>query len=224
MYESHAGPGLWHKASLLTNMCRCLNTTQIIKRWNKSWVSPQLIPVTRIGGLEFGSPGSAVSNGKRVNNTDKNSAFMEHVFWLGGKIIGHIGQDKSHYCCSVAELCQTLWDPMNCSTPGFSVLHHLLELAQTHVHWVSDAVQASHPLLPPSFALSLSRYQGLLQWVSSSHQGPNYFIFNYSISPSNEYSGLISSRIDCFDFPAVQETLKSLLQHHNSKASARSLL
>ena len=74
-------------------------------------------------------------------------------------------------CCSVIKLCLTLCDPVDCSSPGFPVLHHLLEFAQTHVHWVGDAVQPSHPLssLPPP-ALNLSQHQGLLQWVGSSHQ------------------------------------------------------
>ena len=72
-------------------------------------------------------------------------------------------------CCSVAKLCLTLWDPMNCSTPGFPVLHYFLELAQTHFHWVSDAIQPSHPLSPPS-AFNLSQHQSLFQWVGSSHQ------------------------------------------------------
>ena len=74
-------------------------------------------------------------------------------------------------CCSVAKSCWTLWYFMNCSTPGFLVLHHLPELAQNHVHWVSDAIQPSHPLLPPSpLALNLSQHQGLFQWVGSPHQ------------------------------------------------------
>ena len=73
--------------------------------------------------------------------------------------------------CSVTELCLTLCDLMNCSTPGFPVLHYLSEFAQTHVHWVSDAIQPSHPLSTPSSpALSLSQHQGLFQWVGSSHQ------------------------------------------------------
>ena len=71
---------------------------------------------------------------------------------------------------SVAKLCPTLCDPMNCSTPGFSVLQYLLELAQTHIHWVNDAIQPSHPLLPPPLSLTLSQHQGLFQWVGSSHQ------------------------------------------------------
>ena len=109
---------------------------------------------------------------------------------------------------------------MNCSTPGFPVLHYLLELAQTHVHWVGDAIQPSHPLLSPSPpAFNLSQHQGLFKWVSFSHQVARVLSFSFSISLSNEYSGLISFRIDWFDFLAFQGTLKSLLQHHSSKAS-----
>ena len=69
--------------------------------------------------------------------------------------------------CSVPKPCLTL-QPMDCSTPGFPILHHLLEFAQTHVHWMDDAIQSSHPLLLPSpLALNLSQHQGLSQWVSS---------------------------------------------------------
>ena len=75
------------------------------------------------------------------------------------------------FCCSVAQSCLTLWDSMYCSTPGLPVPHHLLEPAQTHVHWVNDAIQPSHPLSSPSpYAFNLSQHQGLFQWVSSSHQ------------------------------------------------------
>ena len=88
-----------------------------------------------------------------------------------------------------------------------------------YVHWVSDAIQPSHPLSSPSPAFNISQHQGLFQWVSSSHQGPKYWSFSFSISPSNEYSGLISLRIDWFDLRAVHRTCKSLLQHHSSKAS-----
>ena len=107
-----------------------------------------------------------------------------------------------------------LYDPMDWSIPGFPVHHQLLELAQTHVHRVGDAIQPSHPLsspYPPAF--DLSQHQGLhIRW-------PKYWSFSFSISPSNEYSRLISFRIACFDLLAVQRTLKNLLQHHNSKAS-----
>ena len=74
-------------------------------------------------------------------------------------------------CCSVAHSCLTLCDPMDCSTPGFPVPHHLSEFAQTHVRWVSDAIQLSHPLLSPSSpAFDLSQHRGLFQWVTSLHQ------------------------------------------------------
>ena len=109
---------------------------------------------------------------------------------------------------------------MDCSTPGLPVLHHLLELTQTHVHWVGDAIQPSHPLLSPSPpAFNLSQHLGLFQWVSSSIRWPKYWSFSFSISPFNEYSGLISFRMDWLYLLAVQGTLKSLLQHHSSKAS-----
>ena len=125
------------------------------------------------------------------------------------------------YCfCSVAKSCLTLCYPMDCNIPGFPVLHYLPEFVQTHVHWVSDAIEPSHPLLPPSPpALSLSQHQGLSSELTLGIRWPKYWSFSFNINPSNEYSGLISFRIDWFDLPAVQGTLKSLLQHPSSKAS-----
>ena len=80
--------------------------------------------------------------------------------------------EEDYYCCSVAQSCPTLCDPMDCSTPGFPVLHHLLKLAQTHVHWVGDAIQPSHPLFSPSSpAFNLSQHQGLFQWVNFTSGG-----------------------------------------------------
>ena len=109
---------------------------------------------------------------------------------------------------------------MDCSTPGFPVHHRLPELAQTQVHRVSDAIQQSHPLSSPSPpAFNLSQHQHLFEWVSSSHLGPKDCSFSFSISPSNDYSELISFRIDWFDLLALQGTLNSFLQHHGSKAS-----
>ena len=111
-------------------------------------------------------------------------------------------------------------EPERDTTPGVPELHRLLEFAQTHAHWVEDAIQPSHPLLPPSPpALSLSQHQGLFQWVSSSHHVAKYWSFSFSISPSNEYSGLIPFRMDWFDLLTVQGTLKSLLKHHSLRAS-----
>jgi len=107
---------------------------------------------------------------------------------------------------------------MDCSMPGYPVLHYLLEFAQTHVHWVDDAIQPFYPLLIPSpSASNLSQHQGLFQWVGSSLSWSKYW--NFSISPSNEYSRLISFRIGWFDLLTIQETLKSLFQHHSLKAS-----
>ena len=109
---------------------------------------------------------------------------------------------------------------MNHSTPGLPVHHKLLELTQTHVYWVSDAIQPSHPLLSPSSpSPNPSQDQSLFQWVNSSHEVAKVLEFSLSIIPSKEILGLISFRMDWLDLLAVQGTLKSLLQHHSSKAS-----
>ena len=120
---------------------------------------------------------------------------------------------------SVTQRCLTLCNPMDCSMPGFPVHHQLPELAQTHVHRVSDATQASHPLsslLLPSVFLSIRVFPNesvlRIRW-------PKYQSFSLNLSPSNEHPGLISFRMDWWDLHAVQGTLKSLLQHHSSKAS-----
>ena len=121
---------------------------------------------------------------------------------------------------AVTQSFPTLSDPVDGSTPGLSVLHYLPELAQAHLHRVGDASQPSHPVLAPSLALSLSRHQALFSSESALHiRWPKYCIFSFSINPSNEYSRLISFRIDWFNLFAVQGILKSLLQHHSSKAS-----
>ena len=116
-------------------------------------------------------------------------------------------------CCSVAQPCPTLCNSMDCSTPVFPVLHHLPERTQTHVHWVRDAIQPSHPLSSPSPAFNLFQHQGLFQWVGFHTRWPKYWSYSFSINPFNEYLGLISFRIDIFDLHAVQQTLK-ILQNH----------
>ena len=189
--------------------------------------------------------------------------------------------------CLVTQSCPTLCDPMDCSPPGLPAHHQLLELTQTHVHWVRDAIQPSHPLSSPSpltFALSpgtaqlssvqslchvwlfvtpwttacqaslpINNSRSLLKLISielvmpSNHlilchpllllpsifpsirvfsnesalclKWTKYWSFTFSVSPSNEYSGLISFRMDWLDLLAIQRTLKSLLQHHSSRAS-----
>ena len=121
---------------------------------------------------------------------------------------------------SVAQSCPTLCDPKDCSTPGLPVHHQLPESTQTHVHWVGDAIQPSHPLssllLLPSIFPSIRVFSNesalCIRW-------PKYWSFSFNISPSNEHPGLISFRMDWLDLLAVQGTLKSLLQHHSSKAS-----
>ena len=121
---------------------------------------------------------------------------------------------------SVAQSCLTLCDPMDCSMLGLPVHHQLPELTQTHVHRVvipSNHLILCHPLLLmssifPSIRVFSNESALHIRW-------PKYWSFSFSISPSNEYSGLISFRIDWFDLLAVQGTLKSLLQHHSSEAS-----
>ena len=116
--------------------------------------------------------------------------------------------------CLVSKSSLTLCDPVDCSTPGFPVLHHLPEFVQTHVHWEWCNPTIHLSSLFPAF--NLSQNHGLFQWVSHI-RWPKYWSF--SISLSNEYFGLISFRIYWFDLHVVQGTLKSLLQHHSSKAS-----
>ena len=119
---------------------------------------------------------------------------------------------------SVSKSCLTLCDPMDCSIPSFPVCHYLLEFAQVHVHWVGDAIQPSHPLLPPSpSALKRSQHQGLFQWVGSSHLVAR--VLELQHQSFQWIFRVISFKIDWLDLLAVQGTLKSLLQHHSWKAS-----
>ena len=121
-------------------------------------------------------------------------------------------------CCSVAQSCPTLCDPMDYSTPGFPVHHQPPEPTQTHVHRVGDAIQPSHPLSSPSPpAFNLSQHQVFSNESGLHIRWPKYWSFSMRLF--NEYSGLISFRISCFDLLAVQGTLKSILQHRSSKAS-----
>ena len=121
-------------------------------------------------------------------------------------------------CCSVTELCPTLCDPMDFNTPDFPVLHYLPEFAQIHIHVLvvlsNHLILCCPPLLLPSVLPSIRVFSSEsalgMKW-------PKYWSF--SISSSNEYAGLMSFRSNWFDLPPVQETLKSLLQHHNWKAS-----
>ena len=128
--------------------------------------------------------------------------------------------DLSVQFSSVAQSCPTLCDPMNCSTPGLPVHHHLPEFTQTNLH--RSVMPSSHlilcrplfllPPIPPSIRIFSKVSTLRMRW-------PNYWSLNFSISPSKEHPGLISFRMDWLDLLAVQGTLKSLLQHHSSKAS-----
>ena len=121
---------------------------------------------------------------------------------------------------SVAQLCLNLGNPMNHSTPGLPVLHQHPKSKETHVHWVGDAIKPSHPLSSPSSPVFVFPSIRVFSNESALHiRWPKYWSFSFSISPSNEHPGLISLRIDWLDLLSVQGTLKSLHQHHSSKAS-----
>ena len=123
-----------------------------------------------------------------------------------------IRDTKGTFHASLVQSCPTLWNPMNCSTPGLPVHHQLPESNQIHVHRVGGAIQPSHPLSslsPP--ALNLSQHQGLFKWVSSSHQ-----VAKGLESQLQHQSFQWTPRTDLL---AIQGTLKSFLQHHSLKAS-----
>ena len=122
---------------------------------------------------------------------------------------------------SVIQSCPTLCEPMDCSTPSLSVHHQCPEFTQTHVHQVSDAIQPSQSSVVP-FSSHLQSFPTVGSFQMSQFfvlGGQSIGSFSFSISPSNEYSGLISFRMDWLDLHAVQGILKSLPQHHSSKAS-----
>ena len=122
---------------------------------------------------------------------------------------------------SVTQLFLTLCDPMNCNMPGLPVHHQLPEFTQTHVHRVGDAIQPSSSVVPFSSCPQSLPASGSFPMIFSTlrMRWPKYWSFSFNISPSNEPLGLISFRMDWLDLLAVQGTLKSLLQHHSSKAS-----
>ena len=137
--------------------------------------------------------------------------------WTISNLLNAIRSDQIR---SVAQSCPTLCEPMNHSTPGLPVHHQLLEFTETHVHLVSDAIQPSHPLSSPSPpSPSPSQHQVFSNESTLRMRWPKYWSFNFSIIPSKEIPGLISFRMDWLDLLAVRGTLKSLRQHHSSKAS-----
>ena len=139
--------------------------------------------------------------------------FLVSWFYRQGN---RLPEDSSVQSFSHVWLC----DPMNCSTWGLPVHQQLPESTQTHVHWVGDAIQPSHPLLSLSSPASIFPSIRVFSNESALHiRWPKYWSFSFNISPSNEHPGLISFRMDLLDLLAVQGTLNSLLQHRSSKAS-----
>ena len=188
--------------------------------WSQSWTWWSHLADRQAVGkhLDSGKKWSSVMGSKERRESDHSTASFIN---RNQKVTSVFDIQATKYlkncccCCLVTQSCSTLWDPLDCSTPGFPVLHYFLEFAQTHVHWVSDASQPSHPLSsasPPAF--NLSQHQGLFQWVDFLHEAAKVLEIQHH-SPSNEYSELISFRIDWFDLLAVQGTLKSLLPHHS---------
>ena len=187
--------------------CAAVHGAEKSQTWLGNWMTTiKLTAAVRAGTLK----GS-------VNWVDQARQSWGELVWSNGQELVQFFCFVLFCCHSVAKLCPTLCNPMDCSMPCFPVLHYLPEFAPTHVYWVSNALQPSHPLSPPSpLALNLSQHQGLFQWVGTLHQVPKYWSF--SISSSNERSRLTSFRIDWLDLLADQGTLKSL-QLHSSKSS-----
>ena len=152
----------WSRLKTLVTMCqlpqRCL--------WNKSSSSGRC--------AVFICSVSLACLWSSVFSLEHSSGYLTSRTWAVLKTTGLVLCRMFIYCCLVTKPCLTLCDPMDCSMQGFPVLCNLLEFAQTHVLWVSDAIQPSHPLSPTSApALNLSQHQSLFQWVGSSHQVAN---------------------------------------------------
>ena len=158
----------------------------------------------------FGFFYDSISNFELLYSLEKGAIYSINPFHINWELLTKYDQFSS-----VAQFCLTFCNPMDCSTPGLPVHHQLLELTQTQVHQVSDAIQPSHLL---SLLLQPSIFPSIRVFSSESVlciRLPKYWSFSFSISPSNEFSGLISFRINWLDLLAVQETLKSLLQYHS---------
>ena len=184
-----------------------LNIQKKLKSWNLVLSSRQINEEKVKEVTDFISLGSKISVDGDCSHEIKRCLILERKDMIN--------------LVKVTQACPTLCNPMDHSTPGFPVHHQLSELAQTHIHWVGDAIQPSHPVLsssPPAF--NLSQHLRVFSNESALHiRWPKYWSFSFSISPLNEYSGFIFFRMDWLDLLSVQGTLKSLLQHHSSKAS-----
>ena len=148
----------------------------------------------------------------------ENEIFISHIFILKKSV----SVLYSYIFISSVQLLTSVWlcDPMNSRAPGLPVHHQLLEFTQTHVHRVGNAIQPSRPLSsPPHLTPNPSLHQGLFQWVNSLHEVAKVLEFQFQHQSFQWTPGLVSFRMDWLDLLAFQGTLKSLLQHHNSKAS-----
>ena len=144
------------------------------------------------------------------------------TMWIYLRSLNSMLNDKLLLCISSVQSLSHVWlcQPINRSTPGLPVHHQLPEFTQTPIHWVGDTIQPSHPLLSPSPShLNLSQHQVFSNESVLRMRWPKYWSFSFNITPSNEHLGPISFRMDWLDLLAVQATLKSLFQHHRSKAS-----
>ena len=158
-----------------------------------------------------------------MNNRKSIQDYKIEVFCLYSgslcSLLNNIMINIKNFFCSVTKLCPTLCNPMNCRMASFPVLHYLPEFAQMHVHWVDDVIQPSHPLLPPSPpALNFSQHEGLLQWICPLQQVAKVLELQLQHQSFQWIFRVDFLKIVWFDILAVQETLKSLLQHHSLKA------
>ena len=155
-----------------------------------------------------------------VNTKRSTIYWMRCVAGIGFGILQQSPSWTNFQFSLLAQSCPTLCDPMDYSIPGLPVHHQLWEFTQAHVHWIGDAIQPSHLLSSPSPpAFNFPSIRVFSNELALCIRRPKYWSFSFTISPSNEYSGLTSFRIDWMDLLAVQGTHKSLLQNHSSKAS-----
>ena len=178
--------------------------------WKREWqLSPVFLPGESHGQWILGGLESMGSQRVRHDCVTK-SAIHSYMYYIIYNLFSSVQSLRRVRLCY----------PMDCSMPGLPVHHQLPELAQTHVHWVGDAIQPSQPLSSPSPpAFNLFQHQVFSNESAVCVKWPKYWSFSFNISPSNKHPGLISFRMDWLDLLAVQGTLKSLFQHYSSNTS-----
>ena len=212
-------------SSIFPSIRAFTNELALHVRWSKYWSfsSASVLPMNIQGWFPLRLTGwscSPTDSQKSSPASQFESTDSSVLSLLYGPTLTSIHDYWQNHSFDSVQSCPTLCDTMDWSTPGFPVHHQLLELAQTHIHWVGDPIQ--HLILCCPLLLLPSVFPRIRVFPNESVlciRWPEYWTFSFSISPSNEYSGFISFRIDWFDLLAVQGTLKSLLQHHSSKPS-----